>query len=217
MSPKIESLRFEKKIKSLVDEKLVEYPLDYNFIEKILKSEVEAELSSDFLSRTAKSVKRVMEERNFIEGKLKNPSKANSLGEYIKCFRKKRNWKIQDICIKTGIEPQYIKRIEDESTDPTLIAIKKIVNLIKLLKISFNDATVLLEKSFKLFKMLEQGTIRESFSRVDKDVVLGEKDTLLDNALKELLLKTDNTNGQISYQLPIIFKKKLEKEFSSSE
>lgn len=217
MSPKKGVLRFEEKIKSLIGENIIQYPIDEDFIDNLFSVE-EAELSSSFVDQISKSVKKTMEVINFVEKILKNPSKANSIGEYIKCFRKKRNWKIQDICIKTGIEHQNIKEIEDESIDPTLISIPKIVNLIRLLKISFNDAIGLLEKSFKLFKMLEQGIIRESFSRVDKDVVFGEKDTLLDNALKELLLRTDdNTNRQNGYQLPIIFKRKLEKEFSNSE
>ena len=194
MSPKKEVLRFEEKIKSLIGENIIQYPIDDDFIDNLFKVE-EAELSSSFVDRISKSVKKTMEESNFVEKILNNPSKANSFGEYIKCFRKKRNWKIQDICIKTGVEPQNIKEIEDESIDPTLTAIPKIANLIKVLKISFIDAIGLLEKSFKLFKILEQGTIRESFSRIDKDVVLGEKYMLLDNALKELLLKTDdNTN-----------------------
>ena len=84
MSPKKGVLRFEEKIKFLIGENIIQYPIDDDFIDNLFRIE-EAELSSSFVDRISKSVKKTMEESNVVEKILNNPSKANSFGEYIKC------------------------------------------------------------------------------------------------------------------------------------
>ena len=210
---KSEMEKFEEKLKSIVNEKIIKLSLDDEYLEEMLEKAGEVELSDLFYNHLLESAKKAMQRRSFIKKKLSSPEHANSLGEYLKYFREINDCSISKVSDLTNIEANTLKKIEYDVIDLTKIPITVISNLIQLLKISVNDAMVLLEKSFSLFVMSKKGITGESFSRVSREVRDAEQDNLLDSALKELLLKVESDKKESKVeQLSFEFKESLKRE-----
>lgn len=213
MAPRNEIEEFEKKLKLLVNKQIIKFPFDDEFLEELVEKEEEVELSEDFNERLLACVKNTMDKIGLMKRKLSNPEEVESLGKYLSYFRTMNDVSVSSIVEDANIELRVVQGIENESINPTEIPISEIAGLIQFLKLSFNDALSLLEKNLVLFGLKERGIVEEAYSRVDKTIKEAEKDRLMDNALKDLLVKVETeTRKYHTEQLSLSFKHKLESE-----
>ena len=200
-----ELLRFEKWIKRLITKGIIKIPASDETVDRVM--------NIDFKARLLSTMRNAMDKRDLIIHKLKEPKTTNSLGEYLNYLIEHDDLNIKDISDEIDLDLKIISKLRNESIHPENIPVPKLANLIEYLRISVEDAYCLLDKSIVLFHRMQAGEMLNSYSRTDTKIKDSKRDTLLDNAMKELITKIasekkDNDAEQMSFT----FKEDLKRE-----
>ena len=170
-------------------------------------------MKNDFKLRLLSTIKNAMDRRAFVIQKLREPKVTNSLGEYLNYLIEYNDLQIKEVSDEIDLDPKTISKIRDEAIHPENIPVFKLANLIEFLRISLEDANYLLERSIVLFHRAQAGEMLNSYSRADTKIKKADRDTLLDNAMKELIIKVDSDNrDNNAEQLSFSFKEDLKRE-----
>lgn len=174
-------------LKSLI--KVGEVPPEDKIVDYLMGLPSEREISK---AMTEKIIARLEKRQSHLKEtrkRLRNPSKLNSFGEYLRLIRIREKSDTSDLAIKAQMDRGKLILLENDRISPLEFTLDEMARLIRSIGLGSQIAIALIMKSYQLFKI--QPRLSEASARYEKKNRRSEsKIDDMDRALKELILKS---------------------------
>ena len=179
---------FIEYLKNLKKKGEISLPISDETADKLLNETQEIETSSNFNEKLLSLMQKAHKERNQRKQKLANPLRLNTFGEYLRLLRKDNGYSKAELSGIVNIPNRNILKIERTMDSPIDTPVEYFSRLAKHFKIPPRITINLIEKSIRVFTVIQSTDAATTYARADTKIDESERLYSSDDATIKMLL-----------------------------